>query len=380
MITLRSSTRPLARLSVALGLVGGLSLLFGAQAAFAGIGGSAVPQLTTPVVVGSTHYAGNITIQNTNTPPETADADRVTSIVFTPSCNGMTLSCTTNDPGVFSIVPGSGTGSGACAGLTFAFGPPDPTTGNVLVTPSSTLTVAPGASCTINFTFTVNKLPMPITGFPRFTTEQVVNAVFQDTVNGFFGGGAGTSLTQVADALPSCQLTGTIPGPPKQIQITAQEGNSGLRSIVVNTSTNATVNVPAFTSGTTSPVVVTATKLNQTQTSIVRLTVTDVAGRQTTCDPVLATVGSRGATRTLRISGVSDTERFITVLNGSPGLRSLAVFVDGKRVRTLRGLRSGKHLTLNIAAALHIGTHNTVTFRGTGRRHASADVLIADSR
>lgn len=86
---------------------------------------------------------------------------------------------------------------------------------------------------------------------------------------------------------PTCMLTSTITGPPKQIQITVQDIGSGLESIVVTKSTNASTVVPAFTMGTTSPVVVTSTKLNQTLGSVVALTVNDVSGNSTSCDPVV---------------------------------------------------------------------------------------------
>ena len=84
---------------------------------------------------------------------------------------------------------------------------------------------------------------------------------------------------------PVCLLTATIDGPPKQIQVTVQDTGSGLGTIVVTTSTNATTVVPPFTPG-TNPVVVTATKSNQAAGSIVALTVTDAAGNVTECDPL----------------------------------------------------------------------------------------------
>jgi hypothetical protein len=83
---------------------------------------------------------------------------------------------------------------------------------------------------------------------------------------------------------PAVALTAVIAGPPKQIQITVQDADDGLKSIVVTTSTNATTVVPPFTVGTTSPVVVTATKIDQTLDSSVTLTVTDVCGNVTTAD------------------------------------------------------------------------------------------------
>jgi len=83
---------------------------------------------------------------------------------------------------------------------------------------------------------------------------------------------------------PAVAVTAVITGPPTQIQITAQDTDDGLKSIVVTTSTNATTVVPAFTVGTTSPVVVTATAISQIAGSTVTLTVTDLCGNVTTRD------------------------------------------------------------------------------------------------
>ena len=98
---------------------------------------------------------------------------------------------------------------------------------------------------------------------------------------------------------PICLLTATIDGPPKQIQVTVQDTGSGLGSIVVDTSTNATTAVPPFTSGTTGPVVVTATKDIQTAGSHIALTVTDVAGNVRKCDPLWP--GKKAAKPTSRV-------------------------------------------------------------------------------
>lgn len=84
---------------------------------------------------------------------------------------------------------------------------------------------------------------------------------------------------------PSCVLSATIPGPPKEIQVTVSDSGSGLAS-VVPTTTNATAVVSPFASGSTSPDTVTAAKTDQTMSSSLSLTVTDVAGNVTTCDPV----------------------------------------------------------------------------------------------
>ena len=85
---------------------------------------------------------------------------------------------------------------------------------------------------------------------------------------------------------PTCELTATIPGPPKQIQITVQ-ATDGLASITVDDSTNAVTPVPVFPPNTTSPVLVTSTKVDQNAGAHVQLTVTSSAGVSTVCDPII---------------------------------------------------------------------------------------------
>jgi hypothetical protein len=59
--------------------------------------------------------------------------------------------------------------------------------------------------------------------------------------------------------------------------------NSGLKSIVLVDSTNATVNIPNFVQGATVPISVTATQSDTSQSSRVDFQVTNVAGGSTTC-------------------------------------------------------------------------------------------------
>jgi len=66
--------------------------------------------------------------------------------------------------------------------------------------------------------------------------------------------------------------------------VTVQDTDSGLASIVVTQSDNADTVVPPFTVGTTDPVVVASTKIDQTKPARVTMLVTDLAGNVTTCD------------------------------------------------------------------------------------------------
>lgn len=84
---------------------------------------------------------------------------------------------------------------------------------------------------------------------------------------------------------PACDPTAIIEGPPRQLQVTVRDQASGVASIQVTLLVNATVAVPAFTAGTTAPLVVTATKSDPAQASNLGLRVTNVAGGVTDCDP-----------------------------------------------------------------------------------------------
>src|SRR5262249_18264518 len=69
------------------------------------------------------------------------------------------------------------------------------------------------------------------------------------------------------------------------IQLTVQDTGTGISSIQFLTVTNAAAYF-AFTVGTTSPVVVTGTELNDNKNAEVKIRVTDGAGNQNTCDVI----------------------------------------------------------------------------------------------
>lgn len=118
-----------------------------------------------------------------------------------------------------------------------------------------------------------------------------------DTISAVFTNDAGaqeratatkTWVVGVGDHTPpTCALIATVNGPPKSIIVDVQDTGSGLASVVVTSSTNATTVVGPFVSGTTLPVVVTSIKNNQSLSSTLALKVTDVAGNTTVCDPVV---------------------------------------------------------------------------------------------
>ncbi len=82
---------------------------------------------------------------------------------------------------------------------------------------------------------------------------------------------------------PRCFVSAVRAGPPKQLDLTAQDAGSGIASITVVSVSNGTVDVPDFTPGTTSPVVITATKTDQSKPTVFNVDVTDVDGNTTHC-------------------------------------------------------------------------------------------------
>jgi hypothetical protein len=265
------------------------------------------------------------------------------------------------------------------------------------VTAHVSLSGSPVAGQTVVFTVTGVNAGATGTCVPAAcTTDATGNVTFtysdtkgvgDDTITASFTSSGTTEqatavkhwVTGVTDATPpSCALTGVVAGPPKQIQITAQDTDGGLGSITVTTSVNATVAVPAFTTGTTAPVVVTATKIDQSTSAEVALTVTDVAGNVTDCDPVITElVRDSGRADAQSFSGITQAEHLVTIVNDSPGLRNLGVDVNGRKVTRVH-LVDGQTVTLDLGSAMRPGSHNTITLTATGGSGGTATVVIHD--
>ena len=174
---------------------------------------------------------------------------------------------------------------------------------------------------------------------------------------------------------PSCRLTTTTPS---YIDVTVQDRETGLATIQVLKSVNATVNVPPFFAGTRSPVVVRATKIDLTKTSNVELQITDVFGNVTRCDPALLTLTSGGESpERLLLDGVPAAEHLVTIDNGTPGLRRISITANGIPF-LVSGLRDGETRNVDIESALKSGQSNRVELIGYGPRRATATILLWD--
>jgi hypothetical protein len=113
--------------------------------------------------------------------------------------------------------------------------------------------------------------------------------VFQPQV---FAVGAG------GDTMPPTVQVNILSGPPQQVIFTIQDTGSGLSSIMVSRRDNVDTPVPPFTPTTTDPVIVTATRLDQSAPLKVVLVVSDYGGNVTTFEypsTVVTTTADSGA-------------------------------------------------------------------------------------
>ena len=183
-------------------------------------------------------------------------------------------------------------------------------------------------------------------------------------------------LEELPPAVPTCPTT-VVSGPPAVATTTFQDTGSGLVSLVVTRSENADTVVPPFIPGTTEPVVVTSTKIDQSQRARIEIVATDGAGNVAICDPIhLILVRETGKPATDVNTDVPRAEDKVTIRNGSPGISNLEILVNGVRYK-VTGLKSGQETTVDISAAMHDGT-NVVNLEAHGKKGSWAEIIIWD--
>jgi hypothetical protein len=210
------------------------------------------------------------------------------------------------------------------------------------------------------------------------TTVQLVSAPVNQNPDSMLWELAALRVQQLDTTKPTCKLTATRTGPPTQIDITVQDVDTGLSSIVVTTSNNADTPVPPFTVGDNAPLVITSTKIDQTQRSQVALQVTDLAGNVTSCDPVLGLITrTEGKEEAQTVAGIDASEHMVTVFNGKPGIRDLEIHVNGKKFKTGQ-LSDGAKQSVDVSSAMTAGANNTIVLKAKGHPGGSANFMIWD--
>jgi len=173
---------------------------------------------------------------------------------------------------------------------------------------------------------------------------------------------------------PMISLSDIILGPPKQVQITSVDQSSGLSTIDVVECTNCTANTRSFIPGTNDPVITTATKTNQSQSSSIKIKATDVAGNSTVFDPVDITIESDGKTD-VHVLEISSDEHLVLITNGKPGIQSLVLKVRNMEIPVLL-LKDGHSRTLDIGFALRRGEQNRVEIFSIGTKGATTSIVF----
>ncbi|WP_320672178.1 DUF7933 domain-containing protein [Patulibacter defluvii] len=161
------------------------------------------------------------------------------------------------------------------------------------------------------------------------------------------------------------------------MDVRARDPLSGIQSIVVHSTNNANVPIPAFTPGTTDWITVRGYGVVPLMPATFFIRVTDMAGNVTICDPVATVLrNGRGGRATRVIKRLPRDDRWVRISNGRPGVRTVELTVNGKRFR-VGGLRAGAERKLDIRRALK-SRNNRVVVRTQGPRGAIALVSFAD--
>jgi hypothetical protein len=163
------------------------------------------------------------------------------------------------------------------------------------------------------------------------------------------------------------------------IKVNVSDAGSGLASITVTQHANANVVLPTFTAGDRGLFTVTATRIVKTSPAHLSLTVTDVSGNTTRCDPFLATISAQGlaGTGVQVFKGLTRAEGKVYIGNGRVGFRQFLVVVNGRAFHV--AFRSRKAKLIDVRSAMQVGSHNTFTIRGIGgKRGANAALTISN--
>jgi hypothetical protein len=214
-------------------------------------------------------------------------------------------------------------------------------------------------------------------------TVSLVNFTYTVTIpNNAVSAVSGLLFGNFNNVPPVCPppTTGTDANGNQFIQLNVQDSDTGLASINVTYSGNATVDIsPASFYGSTDPVVVTATEIDSTADGFgLTFDAVDLLGATTTCDPVASLlVRESGASATQTFSGLMQSESNVTLHNGTPGVRGVELVVNGVPFR-VTSLAPNETRTVDVTSAMLPGTANTVSVTVRGQPGARMNVLISN--
>ncbi len=177
---------------------------------------------------------------------------------------------------------------------------------------------------------------------------------------------------------PTCAITGFSAGPPTQVQATVQDTGSGIDTIQVLVLENAVASWTQSPAQTT-PIVITATKIDQSKRARILFRVTDVAGNFVDCDPYIVNLDvPAGETYEEVLDDVPDFEGWITIYNKVPGFQSLEFDVNGD-VYNIDGLASYETHSFQVFDSLYPGNENVIKIRSADGLGGVGTVFIAET-
>jgi hypothetical protein len=191
----------------------------------------------------------------------------------------------------------------------------------------------------------------------------------------------GLNFGNVRDGPPVCPdpTFGTNANGVPFMQIVVQDSDTGLASIVVTYAKNITVDIPAFPFGTKDPVTVTGTAIDPLAHIGLTFIATDLNGNQTTCDPIVTrVVRENGKPADQIFTGLPDFESKVTVSNGSPGVRSIDMVVNGITFK-VTGLDAGETRTFDVASAMLPGNDNVISISAHGGGGAGSALVMVSN-
>jgi hypothetical protein len=137
---------------------------------------------------------------------------------------------------------------------------------------------------------------------------------------------------------------------------------------------NANVNIIGFPPiGVTTPVTVTATRIDPSLNYGLTMTVTNMLGATVQCDPVASVLGA-GATRVF--TGLPQAEGKVTLRNLSRVAQRVTLVVNGVRF-TVR-MRPLQVRRIDVSRAMRPGTGNVAKVRVHGRAGAKVAIAFSD--
>lgn len=230
--------------------------------------------------------------------------------------------------------------------------------GFVLSTMNPLSPILPAGGSVPNLNFGYRDVTVPVCAV--FGSANPPYMTYRDT-------GSGIVRLDVTKNLNSNFLVTITPGP-----------TAFTPSTVANPSAMPTATFATYASPTTSLITVTAQRINTAVSAQLVVKATDAFGNVVTCDPVETTVTKLRHDRGVQtFTDLPFEEHFVTIENGTPGLRGLDVVVNGTEFR-VRGLEDGEVKRLNVRRAMLPGLNNTITLVPRGRRGESADVTISE--